>query len=224
MPREFIFFGILHSIAVAGVIGLAFLRLPWPVTMIAAILVLLAPQFIASPVFDEPLLRWLGLSSITPATLDFEPVFPWLSPFLAGMALAQIALPSFAKSALAAWRPRHAPSLAFAFAGRHSLAIYLIHQPLIFGTLSLVATLTLPGASMAEDRPFVDACRSICASRGGEEAHCLSYCACTAGELKKAGIWESVLADRLTPQERERLGTTMQICAKGNPAAGIAKP
>src|SRR5580704_11149664 len=50
MPREFIFFGILHSIAVASVIGLAFLRLPWPVTISVAILVLVAPNFIASAV------------------------------------------------------------------------------------------------------------------------------------------------------------------------------
>jgi len=225
MPREFIFFGILHSIAAASVIGLAFLLLPWPVTLISALLVLLAPDFIADPFFDAPLLRWLGLSTVTPATLDFEPAFPWLSPFLAGMALAQLALPRFAKSTAAAWRPRHAPGGAFAFAGRHSLAIYLIHQPVMFGALSLIAQLTLAGASVSpEDRPFVDACRSVCASRGGEDADCLSYCACTSGELKKAGIWESVLGDKLTAQERERLGTAMQICAKGNPDAGIVKP
>lgn len=225
MPREFIFFGILHSIAVASLVGLAFLRLPWPVTLIGAIPVLLAPEFLAGPLFDAPWLRFLGLSTITPATLDFEPVFPWLSPFLVGMALAQFGLPRFAKSALAAWRPQDALFRAFAFAGRHSLAIYLIHQPVMFGTLSLIAQLTASSTSISEeDRPFVDACRSVCASRGGEEADCLSYCTCTSGELKKAGIWESVLADKLTPQERERLGASMQICAKGNPGAGIAKP
>jgi uncharacterized membrane protein len=199
--------------------------MPWPVTVIGAILVLLAPGFLTGPIFDAPLVRWLGLSTITPATLDFEPVFPWLSPFLAGMALAQLALPRFAKSGVATWRPRHAPFRALAFAGRHSLAIYLIHQPVIFGTLSLVAQLSLSGASIsAEDRPFVDACRSICASRGGEEAGCLSYCVCTSGELKKAGIWESVLADKLTAQQRERLGTAMQVCAKGNAGAGVVNP
>jgi uncharacterized membrane protein len=221
MPREFIFFGILHSIAVASLIGLAFLRAPWPVTLVAAILVLLAPGFIASPIFDAPLLRWLGLSSVIPATLDFEPVFPWLAPFLAGMAVAQLVLPGFAGSALAGWRPRRAPGRAFTWAGKHSLAIYLIHQPMIFGALSLIAQLTLAGASVsAEDHPFVDACQIICVSRHGEEAACLSYCACTAGELKKAGLWASVLADRLTPQERERLTVAMQVCAKGQPGAG----
>lgn len=225
MPREFIFFGILHSIAAASVVGLGFLLLPWPVTLICAILVLIAPDFLAGPFFDAPLLRWLGLSTVTPATLDFEPVFPWLSAFLAGMALAQLALPRFAKSTTAAWHPRHLPGKALAFAGRHSLAIYLLHQPVMFGALSLLAQLTLAGTSVpAEDRPFVDACRSVCASRGGEEADCLSYCSCTSGELKKAGIWESVLADKLTPQERGRLNAAMQICAKGSPGAGIAKP
>jgi uncharacterized membrane protein len=225
MPREFIFFGILHSIAIASVVGVVFLRLPWPVTLVCALLVLLAPGFIAGPLFDAPLLRWLGLSTITPATLDFEPVFPWLSPFLAGMALAQIALPRFAKSAVAAWRPRLAPSRAFAFAGRHSLAIYLIHQPVMFGTLTLIAQLVLSDASVsAENRPFVDACRSVCSSRGGDEPNCLSYCVCTSGELKKAGIWESVLAEELTSQEHERLATAMKICAERNPGAGIGRP
>jgi hypothetical protein len=36
---------------------------------------------------------------------------------------------------------------------------------------------------------------------------------CTAGELKKAGLWESVLADRYTPEVRQRLAVAMQVCA-----------
>ncbi|MBV9136865.1 MAG: DUF1624 domain-containing protein [Hyphomicrobiales bacterium] len=225
MPHDFIFFGILHSIAAASVIGLAFLRLPWPATLVAAMLVLIAPNFVTGSIFDAPFLRWLGFSTIPPATLDFEPVFPWVSPFLAGMAIAQLALRSFEKSTMAAWRPQRAPERVLTFAGRHSLAIYLIHQPVMFGMLSLVAQLTLADGSIPnDDRPFVDACRSVCAARGGEERECLSYCVCTAGELRKVGIWESVLADKLTPQEHERLSTAMHACANGNPEAGIAQP
>jgi uncharacterized membrane protein len=216
MPGDFIFFGILHSIAVASVIGLAFIRAPWPVTLVAAILVLLAPGLVASPLFDAPLLRWLGFSTILPATLDFEPVFPWLSPFLAGTAIANLALPRFEKSTLAAWRPRLAPGRVLTFAGRHSLVIYLLHQPVMFGTLSLIAQVTAGTPAISEEeRPFIEACRTTCLARGGERAACLSYCVCAAGELKKAGVWASVVAERLSTEERERLTAVMRACAKG---------
>ncbi|MFI5014960.1 MAG: heparan-alpha-glucosaminide N-acetyltransferase [Hyphomicrobiales bacterium] len=222
MPREFIFFGILHSIAVASLIGLAFLRAPWPVTLIAAILVLIAPHRVAAPIFEASPLRFLGLGTNVPTTLDFEPVFPWLAPFLAGMAATRLALPSFARGTLAGWRPLAWPARALAWAGRHSLAIYLIHQPLMFGTLALLAQSLAGGASFsAEDRPFIEACRETCVSRGGEKPACDSYCGCTADELKKAGLWASVLADRLTPQERQRLAEVMQACARARPAGTV---
>src|SRR5262249_53530130 len=161
-PDVFIFFGILHSIAVASVIGLAFLRLPWPLTLAAAILVLAAPSFAASPALDAPWLSWLGLGVTPPRTLDYEPVFPWLAPFLFGMAVAQSGLARFAASAPAAWQPRGKPARSLCFIGRNSLLVYLIHQPVMFGTLSLVAQFlaTSAPAIPTEDRPFIEACRS----------------------------------------------------------------
>lgn len=218
VPRQFIFFGILHSIAAASLIGLAFLKAPWPLTLIAALLALVAPSFVPSSAFDAPLLRWLGLGTILPATLDFEPIFPWLAPFLLGMAVSQLALPRSARSILAGWRPPTSSGGALVWAGRHSLAIYLVHQPVMFGALSLVAQLLTAGTAVSdEDRPFLDACRTTCLSRGGTEAGCASYCGCTADELKRAGLWASVLADRLTPAERQRLTVAMQVCDRARP-------
>ncbi|SED99703.1 Uncharacterized membrane protein [Rhizobiales bacterium GAS188] len=230
MPRKFIFFGILHMIVVASLIGLVFLRAPWPVTLAAALLALLVPSLLASsllepsllaqgdvawPWLDAPWLRWLGLGTTLPATLDYEPVFPWLFPFLLGMAAARLALPRFAASAAASWQPLAFLPRALAFAGRHSLAIYLIHQPVMFGTLSVVAQLTVNASAVPdEDRPFIEACRTTCLARGGDGRGCVAYCGCTASELKKAGLWMSVLADRLTPEERQRLGVAMQVCAR----------
>jgi uncharacterized membrane protein len=215
MPDAFIFFGILHSIAVASLIGLLFLKAPAPATLAAAILVFALPHYLASPAFDAPWLVWLGLGTTSPITLDFEPVFPWLAPFLAGMAVAQFALARFARSAVAHWQPRLWPGRALAFAGRHSLIIYLVHQPLMFGTLSLVAQgLASSVAIPPEDRPFVENCQQVCLERHGTQSGCLTYCVCTAGELKKAGLWENVLTDRYTPEVRQRLATAMQVCAK----------
>jgi uncharacterized membrane protein len=216
MPEEFIFFGILHSLAVASVVGLAFLALPWPVTLAVAALVLWAPFHLAGSALDAPWLRWLGLGVTVPVTMDFEPVFPWLAPFLAGMAAARALLPTFARSAAAAWKPAGPSARGLAFAGRHSLAVYLLHQPLIYGTLSLVAWLHAPSLPMPApaDRPFLDACQEACLPRNRDDAaFCASYCACTAARLKADGLWADVLADRVAPKDRDRMTAVFQACA-----------
>jgi uncharacterized membrane protein len=215
MPEQFIFFGILHSIAAASLIGILFLRLQAVVTLVIALCVFVISKLFASPIFDAPALVWLGLGTVPPATLDFEPVFPWLSPFLLGMAVAQFGLAPFARSAVADWQPQFSVGRFLAFTGRYSLWIYLAHQPIIFGTLMVVAQLATGNSPIpAQDRPFVEACQTTCINRGGTNAACLAYCVCTAGELKKAGLWESVLADRYTSELRQRLAVAMQVCAR----------
>ena len=131
VPQAFIFFGILHSIAVASLVGLAFLRIPAGVTLAAAAGVLALPRFYSAPLFDAPLLWWTGLSTFTPASLDFEPVFPWLAPCLAGIALARIGARTGLWDALRSRPP--APQLLnrLACPGRNSLLIYLVHQPVL---------------------------------------------------------------------------------------------
>jgi uncharacterized membrane protein len=135
VPQAFIFFGILHSIAVASVLGLAFLRLPAAVTLAAGAAVLILPQVWRSALFDPPWLVWIGLSATVPPTLDFEPVFPWFAPFLFGMAFARIVASSGLMARLSA--PAGPVWQWLGWPGRHSLAIYLIHQPVLIGAIWL---------------------------------------------------------------------------------------
>lgn len=133
MPGQFIFFGILHSIAVASVLGLGFLRLPWAVTGLAAAVVLYLPQVYRDVAFDTPWLVWLGLAPEFPPSMDFEPLFPWFGAFLLGMAAAQALL---ARGPLS----RHVASATLrrlTWPGRHSLVIYLVHQPVLIGLFNL---------------------------------------------------------------------------------------
>ncbi len=131
-PR-LVFFGILHSIAMSSVIGLAFLRLPIAVILVAAIAAATAPGYLATGIFDTPLLVWTGLTTLPVYAVDFVPTFPWLAPVLAGIATARIT----ARAGM--WnRPTAAPTRArriLAWPGQHSLFIYLVHQPILIGIL-----------------------------------------------------------------------------------------
>ncbi len=118
-------FGILHAIAVFSVLALPFLRAPtWLVVAMAA-LVLAAPALLTSETFSHPLLYPLGLDPDPRPSFDYEPILPWFAPMLAGLVLARIA--PVPRSPVA--------TDLLARVGRHSLVIYLLHQPILYGSL-----------------------------------------------------------------------------------------
>ena len=132
MPEVWVFFGILHAIALFSLIGLAFLRLPGIVTLGLGLAILLASPHLAQALqWNAAPLRFLGLGTLPSYTVDFEPVFPWFGPFLIGLGLARLADPL--RPALARW----AGPDWLARPGQRSLAIYLLHQPLLIGLLQL---------------------------------------------------------------------------------------
>lgn len=125
----YIRWGILHAIAAGSVIGLAFLRLPMAATALVAAACLAAPLYLKSEAFNSPLLLWLGLSTQVPPMVDYEPLLPWLAPLLLGIITARLLAPLWPRL-----RATPGPLLAaLSWPGRHSLAVYLIHQPILFG-------------------------------------------------------------------------------------------
>src|SRR5690606_6805905 len=105
MPNGFIFFGILHQIALASVLGLALLRLPAVVTLSIAVVVLAAPHYLRSEFFDAPWWWWSGLSINYPRSNDYVPVFPWFGAVLIGIAAAKIAAQTGLLASLSRIRP-----------------------------------------------------------------------------------------------------------------------
>ena len=135
-PDVFVFFGILHQIALASVLALPFvLWLPsWVVAPVAAGVIAL-PFLYTSPLFDWPPLWWVGLSATTPQTVDYVPVFPWFGVVLAGIVVGRLFVADFRNSAFSRWRPENWAGKAAAWAGRWSLVLYLVHQPILYGLL-----------------------------------------------------------------------------------------
>lgn len=128
-PDAYIFFGILHCIALSSVLALAFLRLPaWVLALVGAAVYVL-PQYFRTHALDAPAFDFTGLGMIVPVSNDYEPIFPWFAFVLWGLALGKLRLPFL--------QPRPAPEQASALErlGQWSLPVYLIHQPVLFGAL-----------------------------------------------------------------------------------------
>lgn len=203
-PESFVFFGILHEIAVASVLGLLFLQLPAPIVAIAAAAVIAAPHYLVSPTFDAPIFWGLGLSEIVIRSNDYVPIFPWFGAVLAGMALAKLmqhfdVLKLLAGNIVPAWLDR-----SLRFIGQHSLAFYLIHQPVLISCVFLISQL-LPPAVATPHEVFRQACIQSC-QNDNDKAFCEKFCDCVIGQTETLGIFDDVFAgrrDQSDPQMQE---------------------
>jgi uncharacterized membrane protein len=132
-PRSFIYFGVLHCIAVVSILA-------WPlrgrpvVSTLAGIAIVVAGNTVANAQFDARALSWIGLMTHKPSTEDYVPLLPWAGVVLIGIGAGhQLRSAGFAPVAALAHAPRW-----LAFLGRHGLAVYMVHQPVMIGALWVV--------------------------------------------------------------------------------------
>ena len=134
-PATFIYFGILHFIFVASLLGLFFTRLYW-MNLVLGVAVIAADYFFSFAAFDHIALQWIGFVTELPYTEDFVPIFPWFGFVLLGMFTGRALLGTEKPIGLVTWQGNDPVSRLLAFGGRHSIHIYLLHQPIFIGILS----------------------------------------------------------------------------------------
>lgn len=141
-PSFAVWFGILHLLAVSMLIyGAAFEEAKAVTCAVWGVFVLglgaALPVWKRAVTVDFDWLLPLGIHSPGFSSFDYFPLIPWFGIFLIGAALG--------KSVYAPRRsllPRNLPRTIFNFAGRHSLIIYIIHQPVILGILYVLGLMT----------------------------------------------------------------------------------
>ncbi len=179
-PTAFVFFGILHCIAAASLLSIPFLRVPWPAAIGVGAFFFAAPHVLTSDVFNSDWLQWVGLSTREPLTQDWRPLFPWAGAMFLGVGAARGFLANLEspRDPLPEPLPKKGRG-ALPFLGRHSLLIYLAHQPALFALFTGLIMIAPP----AEDpTAFILDCEVGCRADGGEKAYCHDACACTAQE------------------------------------------
>jgi uncharacterized membrane protein len=215
-PDEPIWFGILHCIAAASLLAAPLLGAPPWAALIAGAAVVAAPRLFTSAIFNPAALLWLGLGTAQPSTLDWRPLLPWAGATLTGLGLTRLFLPQLFAWPLALWRPRASPGRALAFAGRHSLIIYLIHQPILIGLIYAVTQLSGVAALQTRDR-YIAACRPACVEAGGEIEACKTACECVASGAENAGLGASLASRSPSEADRKRLTGIVKSCGSEAP-------
>jgi uncharacterized membrane protein len=136
LKEGFIVFGILHLIGVSVMLSPLFFWMKKR-AVLAGLFCIVTGYFLTT--VNGPI--WLlpfGIHPLSFWSVDYEPIFPWFGCVLIGMGLGeylyaggkrQFVVPAIP---LIIIRP-------LSFLGRHSLVIYLIHQPVI---ILLIAALT----------------------------------------------------------------------------------
>jgi uncharacterized membrane protein len=134
-PEAFIYFGILHAIAAASLIGVFFVPLSALIGFGAGAAMLTLPFLFSDPLFDTRWLAWIGFAETPPVSNDYVPLFPWAGLTLMGLGLAKAGI----ARGYDTWLVRHEPAgptvMALGWLGRHSLMIYLLHQPILLALI-----------------------------------------------------------------------------------------
>ena len=138
MPGRPIIFGVLHFIGLSIILSVPFLKLR-SYNVLFAIVLVLAGVVLGGLVLQNPTAIHLAIglhqADVWRYTIDYFPIVPWFGFVLFGIALGNVLyrgnerrfnVPSFSK---------YKPVAVVSWLGRHSLAIYVLHQPVIAGAL-----------------------------------------------------------------------------------------
>ena len=146
LGRGYIVFGALHMIGLSLPLAYPFLRLGRKNFILGSILIILG-WYVQDISVGHYWLLWLGLAPPDFYSLDYIPMLPWFGVVLYGVGLGGLLYPGYRRRV----NPIDTPNLSqyylarsLCFLGRNSLAIYLVHQPMIIMLMN-AAGVPLPG-------------------------------------------------------------------------------
>lgn len=129
-PQAPIIFGILHFLAFASLVGFFFINQSY-FAFLSSIFILLISQFINNIDVNSYSLLWLGFVPKYFESVDYFPFIPWFAFYLLGIIFGN----KFYKDGKRNFNLKNCKNKIVQFlclCGRHTLLIYLIHQPILF--------------------------------------------------------------------------------------------
>ena len=142
IPEDFIVFGVLHFIGIAIILEYPFLNKKY-LNLILGIIFIIVGFVLAQFTVAYPWLLWLGLKPAGFITVDYFPLLPWLGVVSLGLFAGKTLYPGYKRIFYLPDFSKNPFTVIFGFLGRHSLLIYLLHQPILIMILYLMGVLDL---------------------------------------------------------------------------------
>lgn len=133
-PESPIVFGTLHLIGFSVMAAPLFFG--FGIRNIYIALAIIFTGILIHDISGSPLLTIIGVHAPGFSTLDYKPLIPWLGYFLAGMAISDYLYPQGLNRCFSEKFENFCPESVRTI-GRNSLAIYLVHQPVLIILLSV---------------------------------------------------------------------------------------
>jgi uncharacterized membrane protein len=137
-PHAWVYFGILHLVLVVSLVGLGFVHFPRIALLGAVIVFALSALDITG---QHALFDWLRpILHLPYRTEDLAKFFPWFGAVLIGIGIFGLGWHKYLFS-LPILSADNKLNNFLGFIGKHSLIIYLIHLPILYGIVMVVAEL-----------------------------------------------------------------------------------
>ena len=130
--RGFVIFGILHLLGLSVLLAYPFLGHSRWLSLGGGLLAIGLGAYLNTFVVDFPWLIWLGVKQGGRYMVDYYPLLPWFGAALLGVFAGYSLYPQGLRQFHLPDLSRLGPVPGLRFLGRHSLLIYLIHQPILF--------------------------------------------------------------------------------------------
>lgn len=130
----YVTFGILHLIGFSIIAAYPFLRFRW-INFCLWLLFVAVGYVLQSVTVEVRWLAWLGLEPANYYPVDYFPVIPWFGVVLLGIFIGNT---FYDQNGRRFYLPDYSNRLlvrGLSFLGRHSLLIYVIHQPILIALL-----------------------------------------------------------------------------------------
>ena len=138
----FIVFGILHLIGISIILAYPALKLRFS-NLVLGIMFIALGIFSNKVTVGFPWLLWLGLVPARFYSIDYFPLLPWFGVVLIGIFLGNSLYPQYMRNFSLHDLSTSSFIQFLCFLGRHSLLIYLVHQPLLITSLHLLGMVNI---------------------------------------------------------------------------------